>query len=331
MVNADSDNDFLAVADFMKRHGVDRAAAKIQPSHLKEKNQKKKNKLEDRKSNTQQKLQTRESKLKEKNDSKKRRKKKKPKSQSKASLSDKLKKAAKDAFRFVKNAFSKEARNVLLSHLAPILLIALVLVFILMIFLGILGGSGFVLGTYASQNYDLSEAEKYYTSLAYNMNESILKVGDSSKWKTGLKELGADTSNMKDTPDNWYWGRSSVYDWDAVYDFDVYKLWAFLCAYYYDFDADDNGDITYWSYGSDTEDLLDEIFAEEYAFVYWYDNQSHLEQQSNYTYDGSLHYVKSTGVKTVNGVECGVVTFSGNQSALSNYANGKTIYYNLSN
>ncbi|MCD8219161.1 MAG: hypothetical protein LUC50_02055 [Ruminococcus sp.] len=80
---------------------------------------------------------------------------------------------------------------------------------------------------------------------------------------------------MKDTPDNWYWERSSVYDWDAVYDFDVYMLWAFLCAYYYDFDADDNGDITYWSYGSGTEDLLDEIFAEEYAFVYWYDNQSH--------------------------------------------------------
>lgn len=41
--------------------------------------------------------------------------------------------------------------------------------------------------------------------------------------------------------------------------------------------------------------------------------------------------MKSTGVKTVNGVECGVVTFSGNQSALSNYANGKTIYYNLNN
>lgn len=48
------------------------------------------------------KLQTRESKLKEKSDSKKRRKKKKPKSQNKTSLSDKLKKAAKDAFRFVK-------------------------------------------------------------------------------------------------------------------------------------------------------------------------------------------------------------------------------------
>ncbi|MCD8219162.1 MAG: hypothetical protein LUC50_02060 [Ruminococcus sp.] len=77
----------------------------------------------------------------------------------------------------------------LLSHLAPILLIALVLVFILMIFSGILGGSGFVLGTYASQDYDLSEAEKYYTSLTYNMNESIMKVGDSFKWKTGLKEL----------------------------------------------------------------------------------------------------------------------------------------------
>lgn len=80
----------------MKCHGVDRAAAKIQPSHLKEKNQKKKKQAGGQeKQYTAKKLQTRESKLKEKSDSKKRRKKKKPKSQNKTSLSDKLKKSCK--------------------------------------------------------------------------------------------------------------------------------------------------------------------------------------------------------------------------------------------
>ena len=64
--------------------------------------------------------------------------------------------------------------------------------------------------------------------------------------KAGLIDFGAVKKNIKDKPDNWYWGNSSVYNWDPVYDFDVYKLWSFLCAYYYDFDADDNGDIRYW-------------------------------------------------------------------------------------
>ena len=87
-----------------------------------------------------------------------------------------------------------------------------------MIFSGILGSSGFVLGTYASQDYDLSEAEKYYTKLAYDMNEKILKVSSDTDWKNGLAAFGANKRNLKDEPDNWYWGRSSVYNWDPVYD-----------------------------------------------------------------------------------------------------------------
>ena len=51
--------------------------------------------------------------------------------------------------------------------------------------------------------------------------------------------------DLKDKPDNWYWGKSDVYNWEPQWDFDCYKLWSFLCAYYYDFDAE-NGDIKYW-------------------------------------------------------------------------------------
>ena len=118
------------------------------------------------------------------------------------------------------------------------------------------------------------------------MNEKIRKVGDSSNWKDGLAELDEDTSGMSDTPDNWYWGRSSKYDWDPVYDFDCYKLWSFLCAYYYDFDADDNGDIKYWEFDSDTEDLIEDLFDAEYNFVSWYDNKSRWEELDPYNYWG---------------------------------------------
>ena len=283
-VHADENNDFLSAVEAIKRHGVEKAVEKKQPHHLKERNQKKKEKLKKKQSDNRQRLQKREDKLKSKGEQVKRRK--KPKKQTKNSFVDRLKNALRQAFHFIKNIYNKEARAVLLACLVPILIIALVLAFILMIFSGILSGSGFVLGTYAAQDYDLSEAEKYYTKLAYDMNEKILKVSSDTDWKNGLAAFGANKRNLKDDPDNWYWGRSSVYDWDPVYDFDVYKLWSFLCAYYYDFDTDSNGDIKYWSYGGDTENLLTEIFNAEYAFIYWYDNKSRWEELSNYNYWG---------------------------------------------
>ncbi len=103
-------------------------------------------------------------------------------------------------------------------------LLLLVFAFILMIFSSISSGGGFVLGTYNAQDYDLSEAEKYYTQLAWDMNQKILKVSDQNTWKTGLSELGADTSSMKDKPSEWKWGASSEYGWNPVYDFDNVKL-----------------------------------------------------------------------------------------------------------
>lgn len=283
-VRADENNDFLSAVEAVKRHGVDKAAEKMKPYRRKERNQKKKAKLEQKKSDQHRRLQKREDKLKNKSEQLKRRK--KPKKLTKDSFGDRLKNALRQAFQFIKNIYNKEARAVLLACLVPILIIALVLAFILMIFSGILGSSGFVLGTYASQDYDLSEAEKYYTKLAYDMNEKILKVSSDTDWKNGLAAFGANRRNLKDDPDNWYWGRSSVYNWDPVYDYDVYKLWSFLCAYYYDFDADNNGDILYWSYDRDTENLLNEIFNAEYEFVHWYDNRSRWEERSVYNYWG---------------------------------------------
>ena len=169
--------------------------------------------------------------------------------------------------------------------LIPVIVILLVFGIITMLFSATSSHSGFTLGTYAAQDYDLSEAEKYYTELAYNLNQKIRKVSSSADWQSGLAAFGANTGELTDTPDEWVWGRSSVYDYDPVYDFDTYKLWSFLCAYYYDFDAD-NDDIYYWEFDGDTEDLLEEIFNDEYEFMYWYDNQSRWEELSPYNYWG---------------------------------------------
>ena len=85
----------------------------------------------------------------------------------------------------------------------PVLVFFLIFAFLVMIFSSIVSGGGFTLGTYAAQDYDLSQAEKHYTQLAWNFNLNLLKVGSSSNWKKGLKAFGADTSGMKDKPDEW--------------------------------------------------------------------------------------------------------------------------------
>ncbi len=300
-VNEDQDNDFLHAIDSAKRRIVEPAAQKVSKPQRLQKQEKKRDSLSDKKSKSDKRLNKHDTKLKEKHDKYKQKKKKhKPKKPAKKSISETF----KSAFKFVKNVYEKEVKKYFGAIAVPIIIILLVFAFIIMIFSSVSSGGGFTLGTYAAQDYDISEAEKYYTELAYNLNQKILKVSDTSDWKKGLTDFGAKKKDLKDTPDNWYWGKSSVYDWDPVYDFDTYKLWAFLCAYYYDFDADDNGDIKYWKFKSDTKTLLEEIFNNEYEFVYWYDNKSRWENLDNYVYfgggnstNGSYYYCEQSANK----------------------------------
>lgn len=118
----------------------------------------------------------------------------------------------------MKNVYESEVKKFFLCLAIPVIVILLVFAIFTMIFSATSSHSGFTLGTYAAQDYDLSEAEKYYTELAYNLNQKIRKVGSSSDWKNGLAAFGANTGDLSDTPDEWVWGRSSVYDFDARYD-----------------------------------------------------------------------------------------------------------------
>ena len=300
-VNEYQDNDFVHAIDSAKRRIVEPAVQTVSKPQRLQTQEKKRDSLNDKRTKSENKLKREDSRLKEKHDSyKKRKKKPKPKKQTKKSFAD----IFKSAWKFVKNVYEKEVKKFFAAAAVPIIIILLVFAFIVMIFSSAVSGGGFTLGTYAAQDYDLSEAEKYYTELAYNLNQKILKVSDSSDWKKGLTDFGAKKKDLKDTPDNWYWGKSSVYDWEPVYDFDCYKLWSFLCAYYYDFDADDNGDIKYWKFKSDTKTLLEELFNAEYEFVYWYDNKSRWENLDNYVYfgggsstDGSYYYCEQSASK----------------------------------
>jgi len=282
-VNEDQDNDFVHAIDSAKRRIVEPAVQKVSKPERLQREQKKRDNVHDKKLKSDERLKKQDSRLKQKHDSYKQRK-HKPKHQNKQAKKT-VKETISQAFKYVKNIYEKEVKKFFGAVAVPILIILLVFAFIVMIFTSVISGGGFTLGTYAAQDYDLSEAEKYYTKLAYEMNEKILMVSDADDWKKGLTKFGAKKKDLKDKPDNWYWGKSDVYDWEPQWDFDCYKLWSFLCAYYYDFDAE-NGDIKYWEFDSDTEDLLEEIFNAEYEFVYWYDNKSRWEELDPYNYWG---------------------------------------------
>lgn len=324
-VNEDQDNDMLHAVDSAKRRVAEPIKDKVSKPQRLHRQEKKRDSLSDKKLRSEKKLNQQENRLKSKHDSyKKRKKKPKPKSGKKAKNT--IANAAKAAVKFVKNVCEKEVIKFFATIAIPILIIFLVFAFITMIFSSTSSGGSFLLGTYAAQDYDLSEAEKYYTELAYNFNQKILKVSDSENWKDGLADFGANKNDLKDTPNNWYWGKSPVYDWEPQYDFDCYKLWAFLCAYYYDFDAADNGDIKYWKFKDGTKTLLEEIFNAEYEFVYWYDNTScweykyQFESQGYYSVDGS-------GVSG----EHGYINISYPDALpFQGYNNGNTIYFDLS-
>lgn len=283
-VNEDQDNDFIHAIDSAKRRIIEPAVQKISKPERLQREQKKRDSQHDKKLRSDERLKKQESRLKDKHDSYKQRR-RKPKQQNKQAKRT-VKDVISQAYKYIKNIYEKEVKKFFGSVAVPILIILLVFAFIVMIFTSVISGGGFTLGTYAAQDYDLSEAEKYYTKLAYEMNEKILMVSDPDDWKKGLTKFGAKKKDLKDKPDNWYWGKSDVYDWEPQWDFDCYKLWSFLCAYYYDFDAADNGDIKYWEFDGDTEDLLEEIFSDEYEFVYWYDNKSHWEELDPYNYWG---------------------------------------------
>ena len=218
-VNEDQDNDLLHAIDSTKRRVIAPSVQKISKPQRLQNHQKKRDKISDKDSKSQEKLRKKDNRLKDKHDKPKKKKKAQNKKKHQSSFGERFKDGLKAFLRFVKNIYTAEVKTIFLILLAVILLLLLLVALLVMMFSGISSSSGFLLGTYAAQDYDLSEAEKYYTKLAWDMNENVRLVGDFSTWKTGLSKFGVNTSGMKDTPDTFQWGNSTVYNWNAELEF----------------------------------------------------------------------------------------------------------------
>lgn len=281
----DDTNDALRAADTVKRHGTDRAVRNLNHSSKLHRQNRKRSRLEAKESRSGNRLQKQDNRL----SNRKTKNKNKYKTRSRnrqMSAGQKVQAEFKKLLNTSVTAAKSDAAF-LMKFLPVVLLILLIFMLIVSVFNSILTGSGFTLATYCAQDYALSESEEYYTSLAWEMNRKIRKISDGN-WKDGLKELGIDTKDMKDKPDNLIWGKSSELNYDPDYDFDRYKLWSFLCAYYYDFSVP-NKDIKYWKYGNDTKDLIKEIFEKQYKFEYRYVNYSRWEELDRYDFEGGIN------------------------------------------
>lgn len=219
-VNEDSDNDMLHALDSTKRRITEPVIQKVSKPERLQRQQKKRNSLADKEKKKKKRLNKQENRLKAKN---RQPPKKRKKTKFKKSFSEKFKDFGKLLKQFIKNVYEREVKKFFVCVAVPIIIILLVFALILMLFSSTGSGGSFTLGTYTAQDYDLSEAEKYYTKLAWDLNEKVIRCGGDD-WKKALKDLGADTSGYKDKPDEYIWGRSVHFDYDAVYDFDVNKL-----------------------------------------------------------------------------------------------------------
>lgn len=230
------------------------------------------------------------------------------KSKSKKKVDKVAEKGVAKTAQVIAMALKSPVMSIVAPYGAAIVIVLLIILLILSMFNGVIeaifGNSSWVMGTYTAQDKYLSQAEEYYTKLAYDTNENIIKCG-TDDWEDGLEDLEIDTDDMDDDPDNFYFGNSSHFPYNPVYDFDCYKLWSFLSAYYFNFettaeDTEKGGEIEYWTYDGDTEAILDKLFKDEYKFEYYYDNTSRWEEKSSYDYyggnfDSGYSYYKAEG------------------------------------
>lgn len=239
----------------------------------------------------------------------------------------------------IKKAAASLAGKFVLGTFIPILPFILILALFMNFIATVSSNSGFVLGTYAAIDDSLSAAVEHYTKLAYNMNESVKKCGKSDTWEDGLQELGIDTDDYDDEPDEFVFGKSTVLNYTPAYDFDPYILWSFLCAYYYEFD-EENEDIEYWTYERDgenaynnntTDDVVKKLFNQEYKFEHYYDNESHWVQRDDYDFSDGWTRTYGSGCVTNSYGLFGYIDFNSVPSSLQSYASGNRVYYSFEN
>ena len=218
-VSEDENNDFMQVVDFGKEHIVDKVIQKNTPYHRLKKQEIRRDRLFDKNAKKQAKLQLKENKLQNSRTAAHSKPKRKFKKQKSTTIAQHLKDFFQDPLRSKIASKGKAVAAIVTLSLSSF---CTLLFMILSAFSSLFSGSGYVMGTFPSQDYYLTQAEEYYTKLAWDLNEQILRI-NADHWKDALKELSVDTSEMKDKPDEFVWGNSGVFPYDPAYDFDSYK------------------------------------------------------------------------------------------------------------
>lgn len=272
-ISADERNDLMKAASSAKS-GYDKfKGAKKSKLHKK---QKKQNKLQKKEVKKKNKLQSKDKKLQKK----------------KSVLDEKWKKGKYKKKKKKKLLSSKPSQleriaTKLFAYMMSSVMIILLLVYVLLTLFNSFGnsvssGSAVIAEVYTAQDKYLSQAEEYYTEMAQKYNIQLCGIY-SSDWKKNLKKFAVDTSDMDTEPDEFVFGRSDKLNYDPVYDFDRFKFWSFLCAYYYNYSSEE---IEYWSFDSDVKSVIKDLFADEYLFQYNYDDVSEWVKKQEYEYFG---------------------------------------------
>lgn len=332
MMEDGQDNEFIQVGAKLA------SAKKSVPSRQKKLNkaQSKQKKLKKKAGKTDVKLHARQTNLQRKQQPKKKkpqarkRKKDRPVAGFGARIADSIKKL----FHVTPDTLKAIGGKVLIS-VAPFIAIAFLFTALALplSFLSSVGGkSSFVMGTYSALDTDLSQAAAYYTKLAYYGNEAMMLCGQPDNWKDGLLYFGTSPETLNsytEAPDTF------TYAGTASWDYDCWKLYSFLCAYYYSYDEEEEA-VPYWEYNDDVKDVISDLFHKEYVFEYNYFNGSYWKLRDSYAFSDSgwLHCYPTVvgGGGSVNGL----MIFDAAPGDLQDYAvtaeDGKQwVYYNLEN
>jgi murein DD-endopeptidase MepM/ murein hydrolase activator NlpD len=183
----------------------------------------------------------------------------------------------------IKNVTAKAVGKIVVV-VAPVTIIGLLLivpVFLLLVMCSGIGGIFSIIGgLFLASDDDLTKASEFYTELAYSFNEKILEIPND--WENQLVALGVNTDEYDIDPDNFIWNEEPHLSANDTFDFDPYKLWAFLTAYYYDFSTDD-GEPDFWNFNSNTKSVITSLFERQYTFVHLYEQIPEREE------DGVIH------------------------------------------
>lgn len=236
---------------------------------------------------------------------------------------------------FVQDTAKEIKREVLAiagKMVIPIILIAFFCFSCVAPFVGIadfVESSTWMIGTFNALDKDLSDAEKYYLKLAYDYDANTVLCGDASSWKGGLNNFGVNTSGYKKKP-ALFSNTSTAAD---AFEFDVWKIWSYLCAYRYTYNSTTK-ESEMWQFDDEAKHALDLLFMFQYEFTHTYLADGYWERIDGAVYDATFLSMFNAGSSTV---MRGVFTFTSDTlpSELSAWAENHDgtywLIYNLSN